>query len=1296
MKLLNTFKVSHLYMHVSIPQDYGLLAVICICTTVYGIIPAIISILMGLVFDLLRKPESHHFNDVNDLMHHLTLRSMAILITGVASAPVCWLSISAWMSLGERQAFRVRRKLLQSYLEKSMSWYDSNEQLSGEFTQLNRCAEEFRSSSAEASAIIFQNLVTVIALLGTAFYYSWSLTLVIIANSPLVIGFAILCSRKVEKYGKLENTETSKAAGIVAWSVNAARMIRLLGTQDTEARKFQTSVQKSRQHFNDTALFSSLNYSVLRFLTLCMFVQGFWYGNVQIRAGHLKPGDVITCFSSCILMASTLNTTLHQIITLQKGAIALRKVLDFIETPDAHNKEKLILNQPFIPVSWYGSSVVLENVTFSYPTRPNDLVLKNVSLKFTAGQLNFIVGKSGSGKSTIGNIILKLYELESGSIKVDGVDTRQIEQHSLLRNVTLVEQTTSLFNDTLRNNIQMGATVSERDEKLVKQSCQMAMLDTVVRDLAKGLDTLIGNSGTDLSGGERQRVAIARARFRDAPILILDEALSAQDRVHRSLLMEAIRRWRKGKTTIILTHELGDISKSDYVFLMDDGEVKEKGFKCDLLHCASSKFSQLSRFQDCEEDEGDVETLKGYEMSEQKLKFKDIRVDVEELYSEMGSPSTQKTCSVFEAEDLSETGNFLRNSVDLLQSNIMIPPRKKKSQAITRVDLTCIDSMNQTQASDDLEKGKTELPLLSLKQIMRKLFCHLHDGKLFFTGVLAALLAGLANPVFSYTFSRLLSGIASSAPKSKANAFSTKWSLIVLLIALLDSSFNFLKCYLLSRSSETWIKNLRISAFRSIEKQDMSWFNCDLNSTSKVSSLILNDLRDLRALASEFLAALTTLLIVSICGLVWALVSGWKLSLVCISLIPIFVVFSGFYGGLLQKRETDYKTSIAALEDHFYNAVTNIKTVRCYQFESTVIREFTTLDLSARNLGRKRAIGTGFGVAASNALTFMTQAILLYYGLKLVITGEYTSGKMLQTITLLLFTIMTCMSLISQVPEISRGQRSATYIFQILEAQDTGSHRHAAKRTSSQSLDSASPLIRIEHLRFSYHTTNTSVYRDLSIKISEGEKVAFVGRSGSGKSTLWQLMARLYPITNDSVWVDGTDINNWDAGALRTQIAVVEQQPQMFPGSLIQNLTYGLNREVSDREIEDLLELVGMRDFVRGLPDQLHAEIDTQLISGGQVQRLAIVRALLRRPMILILDECTSALDAHHSSMMSDVVKYKLQGITTLVITHSEQMMRACSRIVTFSKGAIVEDGTFEQLQRQKGELFHILSANES
>lgn len=186
MNFLRNFRNTrryHIFQNLSVCKDYKLLLMMLISTVATGLVPAVTSILTGRVFDLLSVfvlSGSHH-----DLYRQLLQRSMAVMALGVASAPVMWLSLTSWMHIGERQGFRIRSMLLEAYLKKKpIEWYDANETLLGDFTQINRCVEELRSSSAEASAITFQNLVAICALIGTSFFYSWSLTLIILCSSP--------------------------------------------------------------------------------------------------------------------------------------------------------------------------------------------------------------------------------------------------------------------------------------------------------------------------------------------------------------------------------------------------------------------------------------------------------------------------------------------------------------------------------------------------------------------------------------------------------------------------------------------------------------------------------------------------------------------------------------------------------------------------------------------------------------------------------------------------------------------------------------------------------------------------------------------------------------------------------------------------------------------------------------------------------------------------------------------------------------------------------------------------------
>ncbi len=199
---------------------------------------------------------------------------------------------------------------------------------------------------------------------------------------------------------------------------------------------------------------------------------------------------------------------------------------------------------------------------------------------FPAGEITFVVGGSGSGKSTLGNLIMRHYSSRNGNISIDGHAIQTLDLRWLRSNVTLVQQESVLFDETLFQNIAFGRKDLARVTKAeVKGACQVALLQPTVNDLADGVDTLVGSGGKALSGGQRQRVALARARLRDTPILILDESTSALDYISRSLVMDAIREWRRGKTTIIVTHDLSQIYEDDFVYVLDQGRLSQEGYK---------------------------------------------------------------------------------------------------------------------------------------------------------------------------------------------------------------------------------------------------------------------------------------------------------------------------------------------------------------------------------------------------------------------------------------------------------------------------------------------------------------------------------------------------------------------------------------------------------------------------------------------------------------------------------------------------------------------------------------------
>lgn len=1294
---LKWFKKCHIYSHIELANDWYLVVTIMIGTLSYGAVPAISSILTGSSFNLLQNLANGEYQSLNDIMHVLTLKTMAILITGIGSIPMCWLSISTWMLLGERQGFRMRRELLRTYLVKPLEWYDSNEQLSGQFTQLNRCIEELRASSAESSAIIFQNLATVIALLITAFYYSWSLTLVIIANSPLVIGFAVYFSRLIEKYAGRENNETAVAADIFAWTMNGARTIRLFCTEEHELRRFGKSIMGCKDNYIKTALFSSANYAVLRFLTLCMFVQGFWFGNTMIKKQKLAIGDVVTCFSACILLASTLNNTLHQIVTLQKGAVAVNTFSKFVGSPSTIDEIEMEVKEgnTFLNLlemskdELVNGDIVFKDVSFAYPARNSQRVLKKVNLVFPSKKTTFVVGKSGSGKSTLANLLLKLYNLHSGGITIGEHNIDRISTKWLRDNITVVEQSCGLFNDTIRNNITLGTCMNESREG-IEQACDMALLCPLLDNLVNGLDTIVGRSGEGLSGGEQQRVLLARAILRDTPILILDEALNAQDIVNRSSLIEAIKVWREGKTTIILTHELSEISSSDFLYLLEAGKVEECGYKKTLLQDCSSKFYQLHELQRKSDYEKTTLDLHDILPLENDKKDDIICHEIEEIVSDTETPVNDKPSSSFMPECYLNPKNVMRSSVDILREQLMHPSRERPSSSTWN---SSYNHWTYLENENDLEGNRNDLKPMKIHKVMSNMYSTLTTKGVLLMGLLFSVLSGVANPLFSFTFANLLKGMVPHEDGIGSSYYLRKWSLIVLSVAFCDSLFTFLKCFSLSYCAEYWILNLRIKAMEKILGNSIEWFRLNKNDTARISSLVLNDLRDLRSLASEFLSAVTTLIVISLCGLSWSLASGWKLSLVCISFFPAFVLFTGLYGSSLQDLETKYKTIVAELENHSYQIIKNMRTVKSLQLQAHFTKTYKKFEEEMSNISRKRAIATGLGVAIANALILVTQSVIIYYGMKLVIIGEYNSAKMLQTFTLLLFTIMSCVSLAAQIPEISRGQRAAAHIFDILLKRGDDNYISHKRRYLPFNISKKTPLVSINDRRFPHaHDSTERLANSLNIDVYRNEIVGIVGESGSGKTTLCNKLLALHAVPEGLVYIDDTDINAWDCTRLRSQMAVVDQKPQFFFGSIRDNLTYGVHRSVGDTELFYNLKKVGLDELIYSFPCKLDTVFDNDLMSDGQIQRFAIARALLRKPQILILDECTSSLDPLHAYSITEIVKNNLRNTTVILVTHHEQLMRVCDHLIVLRNGAVAEQGSFDQLFEKKRELHRIVT----
>lgn len=501
----------------------------------------------------------------------------------VALAGATWLvnagEFACWMSFGELQAKSARDRLFHGLLEKDIEWYDMRKHGIGALLpRLQAQIRELQLATSQPLGGMFQLVSTFVLSMAQAFYFSWDLTLVTISSVPLIMGIVIWIGRPMQTALTSQQGKLTEAQKYLTSAFSAIETVKCFNGQTIELGKYMKKVEEAALFYYRVANVHAIQMGFLGFLASTIFVQGFFYGGILIDKHKKSTADVMTCFLSAISAFQAVQGILPNIIVLEKGRAAgltLRTIMAEVQGGAAVQKTSDLLR----PEQCNGE-IDVRHLSFAYPARPDQLALDDVTMRIPAGEITYLIGKSGSGKSTLSQLLMRFYKSSPGSILVDGIPLESLDVGWLRSNFTLVEQTSLLFNDTVFRNIAFGRHDLDNVTKAdVMEAVEFALLQLMVTDMPDGLETIVGYKGGTMSGGQRQRMALARARLRDTPILMLDESTSALDHISRALMMDAIRHWRRGKTTIIITHDISQILAEDYVFVLEQGKLVQEGFR---------------------------------------------------------------------------------------------------------------------------------------------------------------------------------------------------------------------------------------------------------------------------------------------------------------------------------------------------------------------------------------------------------------------------------------------------------------------------------------------------------------------------------------------------------------------------------------------------------------------------------------------------------------------------------------------------------------------------------------------
>ncbi|MGR2994379.1 lipid A ABC transporter ATP-binding protein/permease MsbA [Vibrio vulnificus] len=554
-----------------------------------GLAVAVVALIINAVSDtymvsLLKPLLDEGFGSAeSDFLRTLPLLVFGLMFIRGISSFVSTYCLS-WVS--GNVVMQVRRMVFNHYMQMPVSYFDK-EKSGSLLSRITYDSEQVSSATSQALVSIVREGTSIIGLLVLMFYNSWQLSLVLILVAPVVawaIGFVSKRFRKISK-----NMQTTM--GIVTSSaeqmLKGHKVVLSYGGQEVEKSRFDVVSNQMRQQSMKLITAQAAANPIIQMIASIAIVVVLYLASVDTIKDQLTPGTFTVVFSAMFGLMRPLKALTNVTSQFQRGMAAAQTLFVLVDL----EPEK---NTGTHSVARAKGEVNVKDISFTYEGAEKP-ALSHVSFDIPRGKTVALVGRSGSGKSTIANLFTRFYDVDSGEIQLDGVDVRDYELKNLRTQFALVSQNVHLFNDTIANNIAYAAADKYSRED-IERAAELAHAMEFISKMENGLDTMVGENGASLSGGQRQRVAIARALLRDAPVLILDEATSALDTESERAIQSALDELQKNKTVLVIAHRLSTIEKADQILVIDDGAVVERGSHAELIE-KDGAYAQLHRIQ---------------------------------------------------------------------------------------------------------------------------------------------------------------------------------------------------------------------------------------------------------------------------------------------------------------------------------------------------------------------------------------------------------------------------------------------------------------------------------------------------------------------------------------------------------------------------------------------------------------------------------------------------------------------------------------------------------------------------
>ncbi|KAI0120611.1 P-loop containing nucleoside triphosphate hydrolase protein, partial [Xylariales sp. AK1849] len=1177
--------------------------------------------------------------DLTSLVARFSLYYVYIAIGQFVSV---YISTAGFMIGGEKITQRLREKYLAAILRQNIAFFDALG--AGEITtRITADTNLIQDALTGKLSLTLYALSNFSAAFIVSFVKSWRMALILISAIVAEAGSMSIFSSYMIKYTRKSLSAYADGSTVAEEAIRSIRHVTAFGIQGKLADRYQKFLTKAEASGLKSRITLAAMMAVMNCVIFWTYGLTFWQGSRYVVMGEINVGALITILLATLTGAFTFGNIAPNFQAFATGVAATGKILATVSRdspldPSDSRGEKL---------QAVSGTIEIKNIRHVYPSRPDVLTLDGVNLLFPGGKMTAIVGASGCGKSTIAGLIERFYEPISGEIKLDGHDITSLNLQWLRQQVAIVTQEPTLFDTTIFENIRYGLIGTEHEssppmevEELVFDAANKANCFEFISALPDGFQTAVGASGSLLSGGQKQRVAIARAIISNPKVLLLDEATSALDAQAERLVQAALDVAAGGRTTITISHRLSTITAATNIVVMSNGRVVEQGTHNELLKKRSMYYELVEK---------------------QRM-------------------STERSIAI------SEAGAVLNGDPDLSGPK---GDTKEEYDEYTHNNAP-YSGAGEGERTSARKAATHEYSLWELIRFVANF--NKQETLTMASGLFWSIITGAGNPTQAVFYGQAISAL--SLPPTMYETLRRDvnfWSLMYLMLggtAFLGWGLSGL-CF--AYCSERLIHRARDQSFRAMLHQDIFLYDKAEFSAGSLTSSLSTDATNLAGISGVTLGSIFIISTTLVAGVALAVAVGWKLGLVITATIPIVLTCGLVRLKILGELARQSKAAYEASATYACEASAAIKTVASLSLESFVQEKYHSILEDQRQKSVISTLKSTALYAASQSANFLCIALAFWYGGSLIVHDGYTMLQFFICYAAVIAGAFSAGAIFSFAPDMSKSRQAAQDIKTLLERPVNID----ARRGSGQMLTKMDGGLEMRNIYFRYpNRPEKAVVNGLSLSVQPGQYVGLVGASGCGKSTIIALLERFFDPEAGQILVDGKDISTLNIKNYRSHLALVSQEPTLYQGTILENITLGSNdQDVSEERIIKVCKDAHIYDFIQSLPDGFSTMIGARggMLSGGQQQRIAIARALLRDPRILLLDEATSALDSESEKVVQDALNAAARGRTTIAVAHRISTVQKADCIIVLREGSVVERGTHHELMELGGIYFELV-----